>query len=170
MSVQPEFLITEQPVEEVLVLAEVVDAAIAREFNLKRSLSQGSLTHRDEIRQTADFLRQLLKFRETRCADLVRVERSRLEEAGAELDDQVRAERTRWLRRVEQIQTGLDQLLGAFGITAFEPSGLADPNDTDMRGSRPDTGQAPGTIVEVIRPGYRWHGELLRPAQVYIAV
>ena len=60
--------------------------------------------------------------------------------------------------------------LAAFGITAFEPSGLADPNDTDMRGNHPDTGKPPGTIVEVIRPGYRWRGELLRPAQVKIAV
>ena len=170
MSVEPEFLITEQPVEELLVLDEVFAAAIRREFELRSSLSQGSLTRGDEIRRTADFLRELLKFRETRCGDLVRVERKRLEEAGADLNEQIRAERTRWLKRVEQIQSKLDELLGAFGITAFEPSGLADPHDTDMRGNRPDTGKEPGTIVEVIRPGYRWRGELLRPAQVYIAV
>jgi molecular chaperone GrpE len=32
-----------------------------------------------------------------------------------------------------------------------------------------DTGRPPGTVVEEVRPGYRWRGRLLRSAQVKVA-
>ena len=48
-----------------------------------------------------------------------------------------------------------------------------DPRFHDGVGARPRSAGAPrvapGTVVEVVRRGYRWHGAVLRRAQVVIA-
>ena len=53
---------------------------------------------------------------------------------------------------------------------AADPLGDAfDPNFHEVVLQQPDTGKPEGTIVEVLEPGYLYHGRLLRPALVYIA-
>jgi molecular chaperone GrpE len=45
-----------------------------------------------------------------------------------------------------------------------------DPSLHDATGTVPREDLTPGTIVEVVRPGYTWRGEVLRHAQVLVCV
>jgi molecular chaperone GrpE len=65
------------------------------------------------------------------------------------------------------------QLLAAFerhGVTRIEPVGETfDPNFHQAMFELPGTGKPPGTIVQVMQPGYVLQGRLLRPAMVGVA-
>ena len=65
------------------------------------------------------------------------------------------------------------ELLRAFeknGITKLDTSeGVFNPNHHEVMFEAPGTGQAPGTIVQTLEPGYMLHDRLLRPARVGVA-
>ncbi len=61
----------------------------------------------------------------------------------------------------------LVKTLGKEGLERIDPAGAAfDPNEADVS----PTGTAPGgpVVAEVLRPGYRWKGRVLRPAMVKV--
>ena len=64
------------------------------------------------------------------------------------------------------------QMVGAFeraGVRFIDSLGQPfDPHRHTAIEARPDAAQAPGTIVEEVRRGCDWQGELLRPAQVIV--
>ena len=65
------------------------------------------------------------------------------------------------------------ELLGAMakvGIEHFSPKGEPfDPTVHEAMVSQPVEGAEPGTIVEVYQQGYRFDGEVIRPAKVVVA-
>jgi molecular chaperone GrpE len=65
------------------------------------------------------------------------------------------------------------ELLGIFerrGIKRIEPLGERfDPNFHQAMFEVPNSGQEPGTVVQVLQPGYIIHDRLLRPALVGVA-
>jgi molecular chaperone GrpE len=71
---------------------------------------------------------------------------------------------------VALVQSHLLDLLGRFGVT---PIGALDqpfdPNVHDGVLQQPRTDVTPGTVVEVLEPGYRLHERVLRPARVVVA-
>lgn len=66
------------------------------------------------------------------------------------------------------------ELLAAFdrhGLAKVEPlDEKFDPNFHEAAFQVPNSGKLPGTVVQVVQPGYVLHGRLLRPAMVGVAV
>jgi|WetSurMetagenome_2_1015567.scaffolds.fasta_scaffold60504_1 molecular chaperone GrpE len=61
-------------------------------------------------------------------------------------------------------------LLKTLGVSSFACTGLPfDHNLHDAVAATDRAGHEPGTVVDEIRRGYLWNGELLRPAQVRVA-
>ncbi|MCI0488153.1 MAG: nucleotide exchange factor GrpE [Blastocatellia bacterium] len=165
---EPEFIVDEEPLEKKLTLREGVIGFMQREHELRQRLSEKNLSYEQELLQEAKFLRGLIATMEIRCEELIRAEQSRMAEADG-IEPQVREEKGKWLRRVERIQQTFDNELEKFGVTRYIPSGKALPNSAKIRDTIPGTGQEPGTIIEVIKPGYLWRGEVLRAAEVLTA-
>jgi molecular chaperone GrpE (heat shock protein) len=167
--VEPEFIIDEQcaqPPESPVWRGAAVEA-IRREYQLRTELSERNVGLTGEQRRTADFLRRLIAAKESRCDELLRVERER---AGfPDAPDPCAAERAKWLRRVELVQKALDRELEAFEVTRYEPSGAPVPERDAIKGSVAAAGLEPGVIVKVIRPAYLWRGAVLCPAEVLIS-
>lgn len=70
----------------------------------------------------------------------------------------------------ELIRRRLAGILEKFGVAALDPAGEAfDPQLHEALAMRPDPQAAPGTVLEVLRRGYRLHDRLLRPARVVVA-
>lgn len=64
----------------------------------------------------------------------------------------------------------LEQLLQQEGVTHIETVGHPfDPAVMTALAAEPDATRPPHTILEELAPGYRRHGELLRPAQVKVS-
>jgi molecular chaperone GrpE len=65
----------------------------------------------------------------------------------------------------------LEQMLGRYGIEIIRPSGedAFDPSahEAILMVDREDA--APNSVAEVIRPGFKLHGRVVRPAQVTVA-
>ncbi len=71
---------------------------------------------------------------------------------------------------VEATERVLLQLFEKNGIKKIEPLGQSfDPNQHEVIFESDIPGQAAGTIVQVIEPGYTIHDRLLRPARVGVA-
>jgi molecular chaperone GrpE len=74
---------------------------------------------------------------------------------------------TKGIRLVQQ------ELLGALtrvGVEPYSPQGEAfDPHLHEAVAQQPVEGFEPGTIVEVLQPGYRLNDAVLRPARVIVA-
>ena len=69
------------------------------------------------------------------------------------------------------IQLTRDQFVRALeqeGVRPVETEGSFDPSVHEAVASVP-ADQPPGTIVQVLRPGYTWGDTVLRPAQVHVA-
>lgn len=57
-----------------------------------------------------------------------------------------------------------------FAIQRVDPEGAAfDPAQHEAMAMREAPGAAPGSVVEVVQPGYELNGRLLRPARVIVA-
>jgi len=124
--------------------------------------------------------------RQQRAAqDQIRQERNRLLNAFLEIvDDLERAMATPVAGgergHAEGLQRGVElthraamQLLEKEGAVAFEAKGQPfDPNWHEAVATVPRNGHRfePGTVLEVVEPGYRLDDELLRPAKVVVAV
>lgn len=71
---------------------------------------------------------------------------------------------------VETTLTQFDDVLAAEDVRSIEPGhgDEVDPRRHEVL-MRVESGQEPGTVVEVHRPGYEMAGQVLRPAQVTVA-
>lgn len=104
------------------------------------------------------------------AADLLEVA-DNLERAIASLETEVSANAS-----VKDLMTGIEatrrSLLDAFaknGLTQFVPIGEPfDPNQHEAGFEIADAGQPADSVLTVVRPGYRLHDRLLRPALVGI--
>jgi molecular chaperone GrpE len=71
---------------------------------------------------------------------------------------------------VALVQERLWRTLEREGLEAFRPLGAPfDPELHDALMQRPSQGAAPHTVLEVVKPGYRYRGRVLRHAQVVVA-
>ena len=67
----------------------------------------------------------------------------------------------------EQVHASLVTLLEKEGLSRVDPAGEPfDPTEHDAVAH--DEGDGGPTVSEVLRPGYRWKGRLLRPAMVKV--
>ncbi len=61
----------------------------------------------------------------------------------------------------------LVKTLGKEGLERIDPAGAAfDPNEADAVAH--EDGDGGPVVAEVLRPGYRWKGRVLRPAMVKV--
>ena len=73
-------------------------------------------------------------------------------------------------RGVAMVESQLMGVLGRFGIDPMIALNQPfDPNVHEAVSQVPRTDVSPGTIVEVLQPGYRLHERVLRPAKVAVA-
>jgi molecular chaperone GrpE len=71
---------------------------------------------------------------------------------------------------VTLVQSHLLDVFRRFGISPIDPVGQPfDPNVHEAVLQEPMTDVAPGTVVQVLEPGYRLHDRILRPARVTVA-
>jgi len=70
---------------------------------------------------------------------------------------------------VELTRSKLAQALELVDVKPIPTSGRFDPALHEAAETRVGERAAPGTILEVTRPGYTWQGRILRPASVVVA-
>ena len=71
---------------------------------------------------------------------------------------------------IEATQRLLRDMLERHGLSRIDPAGEPfDPNYHQAMFEVPNSGQMPGTVVQVMQVGYALHGRLLRPAMVGVA-
>jgi molecular chaperone GrpE len=74
------------------------------------------------------------------------------------------------LKGVEVTEANLLATLARHGVQRIEPLGAAfDPNFHHAVSQRADSAVTPGTVIEVLQPGYKLHDRVLRPAMVGVA-
>ncbi len=79
-------------------------------------------------------------------------------------------EEATWLEGIRIIERSLRSLLESEGVTPIEAEGKAfDPWEHEALFSVEDNGKADGTVVTVIRAGYKLRGKVLRTAQVAVS-
>jgi molecular chaperone GrpE len=75
-----------------------------------------------------------------------------------------------WLKGVSLTFQKLKEVLGSVGVERVEAVGEPfDPKLHEAVGSEETSEQAEDTVVAVLRPGYRMHDRVLRPALVRVA-
>ena len=75
-----------------------------------------------------------------------------------------------WINGIQLIEKNIYGLLESEGVTLIDPKGLPfDPWQHEGIISLESDEFEPGTVVEVIRKGYKLHNKVLRAAQVGIA-
>jgi len=70
---------------------------------------------------------------------------------------------------VQMTRTKFVQALEGAQLEPIPTDGLFDPAVHEASETRADTDAAPGSIVETVRRGYTWRGQVLRPAVVVVA-
>jgi len=71
---------------------------------------------------------------------------------------------------VQAIYRKLQRVLDTQGVTPFDSRGEPfDPSLHEAIASVDTDGYKPGIVVDQVQRGYRWKGELLRPARVRVA-
>jgi molecular chaperone GrpE (heat shock protein) len=73
-----------------------------------------------------------------------------------------------WLSNLRTATKHLSRLLSEHEVKEFEAGATFDPHEHRVLETRRDANLADGAIVETTLPGYRWQGEILRPAQVIV--
>ena len=119
---------------------------------------------RDETRQYAvtNFARALLPVADNFARALAAIP----EDRRAKADDTLKA----IIEGVEAIQRQLQGVLETNGVKLIEAEGQRfDPNLHHAVAEVPSQGGAPGTVVNVVQPGYTIGERLLRPAMVTVA-
>ena len=80
------------------------------------------------------------------------------------------AEEAAWLEGIRLIQRSLESLLESEGVTPIEADGKTfDPWEHEAVFTMESKDKEAGTVVSVIRPGYKLHGKVLRATQVAVA-
>lgn len=75
-----------------------------------------------------------------------------------------------WIEGVAATERALLDVLGRHGISRFDPLGEAfDPSRHQALFQTADESTAPGTVTQVVQPGYMHHDRLLRPAMVGVS-
>jgi molecular chaperone GrpE len=78
--------------------------------------------------------------------------------------------RDAWQEGMRMIVRRIDRILADRRVVPTETVGRSfDPRIAAVVATVSDTSQADGTVVEELRPGFLWEGELLRPAEVIVA-
>jgi molecular chaperone GrpE len=68
------------------------------------------------------------------------------------------------------VHADLVGVLQRSGVEAFDPTGEPfDPTLHEALSTRPQDGEHPGTVVEVVEKGYRLNDAILRPARVVVS-
>jgi molecular chaperone GrpE len=76
----------------------------------------------------------------------------------------------KWVEGVRAVKRSLDSVLGPEGVEAFgRPGDHFDPRLHEAIARVPAADLPPDTVLKVHRPGYRLHGDVIRPAMVEIA-
>jgi len=71
---------------------------------------------------------------------------------------------------IRLVATELSAALGRTGIQAYDPKGERfDPTHHEAVAQQPFEGAEPGTVAQVLQPGYRLNETILRPARVIVA-
>jgi molecular chaperone GrpE len=71
---------------------------------------------------------------------------------------------------IRLVQAELHAAMAKVGIENFSPKGEQfDPNVHEAMATQPVEGTETGTVVEVYQAGYRFDGEVIRPAKVIVA-
>jgi len=71
---------------------------------------------------------------------------------------------------IRLVQAELNAAMARVGIEHFSPAGEQfDPNIHEAMATQPVEGTEAGTIVEVYQSGYRFDGDVIRPARVIVA-
>jgi len=71
---------------------------------------------------------------------------------------------------IEAVERNLLRIFERHGITKIEPlDQIFDPNFHEVMFEAPVPGKAPGTVIQLVEPGYMLNDRLLRPARVGIA-
>lgn len=140
-------------------LAEVKDKllrALAEQQNIRQRTAREC---QDRVKYAAaDFGRDLLG-----VADNLR---RALSSVPKQISDDVR----QWLTGVEATEHMLQEAFERHGIKRLDPLGTPfDPNFHQAVFAAPDETRPPGTVIEVMAPGYIQHERLLRPAMVGVA-
>jgi molecular chaperone GrpE len=74
------------------------------------------------------------------------------------------------LEGVRLVHSDLMGVLQRSGVEPFDPNGEPfDPTLHEALSTRPQDGQHPGTVVEVVEKGYRLNDTILRPARVVVS-
>ncbi len=82
----------------------------------------------------------------------------------------LQAEQGPLVQGVSQVESMLREVLGRFGVTPIDARDQPfDPNLHEAVRQQPWPDTAPGTVIEVLEPGYRIHDRVLRPARVVVA-
>jgi molecular chaperone GrpE len=80
------------------------------------------------------------------------------------------AEEAQWLEGIQLIERSLQAVMETEGVVPIEADGKPfDPWEHEALYSVRSLDNAAGTVVSVIRPGYKLHGRVLRAAQVTVA-
>jgi molecular chaperone GrpE len=75
-----------------------------------------------------------------------------------------------WLKGLEMTFRQLDEVLGSVGIERIDAVGKRfDPSQHEAIGSVDSDEHEEDTVVAELRPGYRIHDKVLRPALVRVA-
>jgi len=152
--------------------AAPVDAAQTELAAVKDQLLR-AVAEQQNIRKRAQRERQeALKFAEADLArELLAVAdnlRRAIESAPLEAADR-RALR-QWLDGVAATERALMDVFGRHGISRFDPLGeVFDPARHQALFQAADETRAPGTVIQVVQPGYVHHDRLLRPAMVGVS-
>ena len=75
-----------------------------------------------------------------------------------------------WIEGVKLIQRKLNAVLESEGVTPIEALGVMfNPLEHEALGTEDSSDHPPGYITQTLRPGYRLHDRVIRPAQVMVA-
>jgi molecular chaperone GrpE len=80
------------------------------------------------------------------------------------------AQAKQWVEGIGHIRAQLDKVLAKSGVAVIDQAGTPfDPMLHEAMLQQPTEGAPPGSVVQILEPGYRMHDRVLRPAKVIVA-
>jgi molecular chaperone GrpE len=147
--------------------AELQAAADALEVDLELLVSERAQYLDAYRRAQADF-ENYRKQAQRRQEDAVVRSLGRFVEGLLPVLDSCDAALAHGANEVEPVLTALYGALSKEGLERIDPKGAAfDPNEAEAVAHEPGEG-GEQVVAEVLRPGYRWRGQVLRPAMVKV--
>ena len=147
--------------------AELQAAADALEVDLELLVSERA-QYLDAYRREQDDFENYRKQAQRRQEDAVVRSLGRFVEGLLPVFDSCDAALAHGANEVEPVLTALYGALSKEGLERIDPKGAAfDPNEAEAVAHEPGEG-GEQVVAEVLRPGYRWRGQVLRPAMVKV--